>query len=59
MRGLKLRNIPDDVFKILLIEQSKEKIAKNKGVFGIEQTIYKIVRDYERCRKAEEILKIK
>lgn len=48
-----LRKIPPDVFRILLVEQSKEKIKKNKGQFGIEQTIYKIIRDHERCRKAE------
>lgn len=49
-----LRSIPEDVFKILLKEQHKEKSEKNKGMFGIEQTIYKIVRDYERCKKQEE-----
>jgi hypothetical protein len=57
-RKMILRNIPDDVFKILLTEQHKEKILKNRGQFGLEQTIYKIVRDYERCRKAEEIEKL-
>lgn len=51
MRALTLRNIPEDVFKILLIEQHAEKINKNKGQFGLEQTIYKIIRDYERCKK--------
>lgn len=54
MRGLRLRNIPDDVFKILLAEQHQEKLRTGKGVFGIERTIYKIVKDWERCKKAEE-----
>lgn len=54
MKGLTLRRIPDDVFKILLIEQNKEKILKGKGQFGIEQTIYKIVREYARCINNKE-----
>lgn len=54
MRSLVLRNIPDDVFKILLTEQHKEKLKTNKGVFGIERTIYKIIKDWERCKQGEE-----
>lgn len=54
MRALTLRNIPEDVFKILVIEQGKEKIKKGKGVFGLEQTIYKVIREFDRCRKEEE-----
>jgi len=54
MKALTLRRIPPDVFKILLIEQHKEKINKCKGQFGLEQTIYKIIREFERCRKFEE-----
>lgn len=52
-----LRKVPEDVFKILIIEQHKEKVDKKKGMFGLEQTIYKIIRDYERCRKMEETIK--
>jgi len=54
MKVLILRRIPDDVFKILLIEQHREKILKGKGQFGIEQTIYKIVREYARCINNKE-----
>lgn len=54
MKALTLRRIPDDIFRILLIEQNKEKINKNKGQFGLEQTIYKIIRDYERCKRSED-----
>lgn len=53
-KSITLRKIPPEVFRIILIEQHKEKIQKNKGVFGIEQTIYKIIRDYVRCKMAEE-----
>jgi hypothetical protein len=58
MKALTLRRIPDDIFRILLTEQHREKLNKNKGQFGLEQTIYKIIRDYERCRK-EELSKYK
>lgn len=49
-----LRDIPPDVFKILLDEQKEEKVKRGKGMYGIEQTIYKIIRDYERCKKEEK-----
>lgn len=52
-KSFTLRNIPEDVFKILLVEQNKERL-KNKGVFGLNQVVYKIIREYERCKKAEE-----
>lgn len=54
MKALTLRCIPPDIFQILLIEQHKEKSAKQKGQFGLEQTIYKIIREFERCKKQEQ-----
>lgn len=59
MKSFTLRRIPPDIFQILLIEQHKEKLNKNKGQFGFEQTIYKIIREFERCRKQEELNKSK
>jgi hypothetical protein len=50
-KSMTLRDIPEDVFKILLTEQKEEKMKRKIGMYGIEQTIYKIVRDYERCKK--------
>lgn len=55
-KSFTLRNIPPDVFKILLSEQSKER-AKNKGVFGLNRVVYKLIREYEKCRQAEELKK--
>lgn len=55
MKALTLRRIPQDIFQILLTEQHKEKLHRNKGQFGLEQTIYKIIREFERCRKNEEL----
>lgn len=59
MKALTLRRIPADIFQILLIEQHKEKVNKHKGQFGLEQTIYKIIREYERCKKNEELNRTK
>lgn len=56
-KSLILRKIPEDVYRILLIEQHNEKINKHRGQFGIEQTIYKIVREFERCKKQEQQIK--
>lgn len=50
-KSLTLRNIPPDIFRLLLKEQSQHKEAKSIGRFGLEQTIYKILREFERCRK--------
>lgn len=54
MKALTLRKIPEDVAKIVLEQQKEEKLRRKQGMFGFEQTIYKIIRDYERCRKAEQ-----
>jgi hypothetical protein len=50
-KSLTLRNIPPDVFLILLKEQHEAKANRNIGRFGIEQTIYKVLREFERCKK--------
>jgi len=50
-RSITLRNIPPDIFKILLLEQGEIKNEKSLGKFGLEQTIYKLLREYERCKK--------
>lgn len=53
-KSITLRNIPPDVFQILLKEQHETKANRNIGRFGIEQTIYKVVRELERCKKANQ-----
>jgi hypothetical protein len=53
-KSITLRNIPCDIFQILLREQHKVKAHRSIGRFGIEQTVYKIIRDYERCKEPEK-----
>jgi hypothetical protein len=50
-RRLKLLNIPEDVYCILLQEQAKIKGAKKIGMFGMERTIYAIIREHKRCEE--------
>lgn len=53
-KAFTLTNIPDDVFKILLKEQFKMKDSRSIGRYGLAQTVYKIVREFERCKDQEK-----
>ena len=46
-----LKKIPEDVFRIVQKEQSEIKLKKGTNQFSFESTIYKMIKDYERCRK--------
>lgn len=54
MASMKLLNIPDDIMCILLQEQAKIKQEKKKGMFGLERTIYSIIREHKRCELTEK-----
>lgn len=45
-----LKNIPPDVYQIVQKEQSEIKIKKKTNSFSFESTIYKMLRDYNKCR---------
>jgi hypothetical protein len=45
-RALSLKDVPDDVYQLLLTEQGRIKLEKGCGKFGLEQVIYKMVRQY-------------
>lgn len=47
---LTLRNIPPEVYRILLDEQAKEKQAKGIGMWSLEKTVYKMIKECARCR---------
>lgn len=47
-----LKSIPPDVYRIIQKEQSDIKLKKGTNSFSFECTIYKMIRDYERCRKS-------
>lgn len=49
-----LKSIPTDVNRIILQEQAKAKAQKGTNQFSIESTIYKIIREFERCKELDE-----
>lgn len=46
-----LKNIPEDVYKILYREQAKLKAKKGQRQFSLGSTIYYIVREFDRMLK--------
>lgn len=52
-----LRDIPADVFEIVHKEQSEIKLKRKTNSFSFECTIYKMIRDYNRCRKESKDFK--
>lgn len=50
MASCKLVNIPADVFKLVIQEQSKIKESKGTKQWSFERTVYKMIRDYDKCR---------
>jgi hypothetical protein len=50
-KSLRLLDVPEDIYCILIQEQAKIKLEKKKGMFGLEQTIYSIIREFKRCEK--------
>lgn len=46
-----LKQIPKDVFRIVQKEQNLIKERKGTGIFSFESTVYKMLRDYDKCRK--------
>jgi hypothetical protein len=53
--SITLRGIPEDVYKIIIKEQGRIKHERAIGMFGIEQTIYSIVREWKRCREEKPV----
>lgn len=52
-----LKNIPEEVFKIVQKEQNDIKEQRGTNSFSFESTVYKMLRDYERCRKETKTFK--
>lgn len=45
-----LKQIPKDVFRIVQKEQNQIKEKNGIGKFSFESTLYKMIRDYNKCR---------
>lgn len=49
-----LHNVPEDIYCILTEEQEKLKKQKGVKIYGIEQTLYTILREFKRCEKMKK-----
>lgn len=51
LSGINLKEVPKDVMTILVDEQAELKKTKDTRQFGLDKTIYKIVREWKRCQE--------
>jgi len=49
-RKYHLTKLPDDIRQFLIKEQAKHKMSTGMSQFSLEQTIYKLLREYQRCK---------
>lgn len=54
MADLMLRALPEDVRRIVLKEQLKEKENRGINQFSLSTTIYKIIREWEKCINSQK-----
>lgn len=47
-----LRNMPDDVLKIIQQEQAAVKEKRKTNSYSFGSAIYKLIRDYNKCKQA-------
>jgi hypothetical protein len=52
-----LKSIPPEIYRIIQREQADIKINRRSNTFSFECTIYKMLRDYDRCRKETKTFK--
>lgn len=50
-----LRDIPDEVRDFILSEQKKIKKKKGVRVYGVDLTIYHLLKELIACRKGEKL----
>jgi hypothetical protein len=51
---INLKDVPVDVLRIILLTQGGVKVDRGISQFSMEQTIYKIIRDYEKLKEQEK-----
>lgn len=54
MASLLLKNLPEDIRRLILKQQAKEKASRGTNQFSMELTIYKIIREWDRCKEGEK-----
>lgn len=54
MADIILKTVPEDVRKIVLTEQHKEKENRGTNQFSMSSTIFKIIREWEKCYNSQK-----
>lgn len=54
-RQLTLKDVPNDIFNMLLEEQTRIKKEKRTGQYGMEQVVYSMLRGLIRKQKDENV----
>lgn len=57
MAAFQLTDIPADIYKFIQEEQAKIKIDKGINQYSMPATVYKMLRDYKRCREENKNFK--
>lgn len=52
-----LKNIPEDVYRILYRVQAEIKAKKKMRQFSLSSTVYHIIKEYDRLQKEREDVK--
>lgn len=52
MASILLKNVPKEVIRLILEEQTRIKEVRDTRQYSMESTIYKMIKDYDKCRKA-------
>lgn len=55
MPAINLKEVPIDVMRFILREQGKIKAEKSIGQYSLEQTVYKIIRDFKKIKDKEKL----
>jgi len=50
MATITLRKVPDTELKHLLMEQLENKMAKDRKLYSLESTLYKIIREHKEFK---------
>ncbi len=54
MAVINLKDVPVDVLRIILKTQGSVKLDRGISQFSMEQTVYKIIRDYDKLKEKEK-----
>lgn len=57
MTGYGLKKIPADLYRFIREEQDRIKREHGTNKYSFESTIYKMLRDYKRCREENKDFK--